>query len=439
MSDKLTSIDEFLSHHKGFVKSGDILLKASRSSSSWDPEERSMSFVMSAEVEDRDRDIVYQAGLDITEFMKNPVGFFNHRSYDRPHGTWTNLRKILNGRPRRTEGKFTCAPEGVNPVADALAADMGADLIRACSIGFRPKAVKKREIPEDKKDLPYYWPGYDILEAELLECSPCTIPSNPAALAKSAAAGNTLAKELIEEVLDNWAKSPAGLLIPRAEFDAAHKEAGGNKTSAVVSADITNLPDVQAFVKAVGKLGDAVKDVHAAAEKLGANDDQTSSDQTAPEDNAGAGKAVLDGNKAVTGTVTGEIKIVNNSGTDVQQTVERNDDGSVTITLNKHGAVEPKPKARPSEPPADWTVNGKDPVQVLADMQKPQARSFIRKLLDLAFGAENEPKLEQELRAKSEANEPEEQARKDALDARRKELQERFQSISTRVEEKGLV
>jgi hypothetical protein len=400
MSDKLTSIDEFLSHHKDFVKSGDILLKASRSSSSWDPEERSMSFVMSAEVEDRDRDIVYQAGLNIDEFTKNPVGFFNHRSYDRPHGTWSNIRKILNGRPRRTEGKFTCAPEGINPVADALAADMGADLIRACSIGFRPKAVKKREIPEDKKDLPYYWPGYDILEAELLECSPCTIPSNPAALAKSASGGNTLARELIEEVLDNWAKSPAGLLIPRSEFDAAHKEAGGNKTSVVVSADITNLPDVQAFVKAVGKLGDAVKDVHAAAEKLGANDDQTPADETGAEDDAAAGKAVLDGNQAVTGTVEGKIK---------------------------------------SEPPPDWTASGKDPAASLAEADQPQARSFLRKLLDLAFGSENEAKIEHELRAKSAADEAEEQARKDALEARRKELQERFQSISTRVEEKGLV
>ena len=35
-------------------------------------------------------------------------------------------------------------------------------------------------------------------------------------------------------MLDNWAKSPAGLLVPRAEFDAAYKDATGNRTVVVV-------------------------------------------------------------------------------------------------------------------------------------------------------------------------------------------------------------
>jgi hypothetical protein len=369
MSDKLTSIDEFLSHHKDFVKSGDMLLKASRSSSSWDPEKRSMRFVMSAEVEDRDRDIVYQDGLSIDEFLKNPVGFFNHRSYDRPHGKWSDIEKI-NGRPKRTEGTFTCAPEGINPAADALAADMGADLIRACSIGFRPKAVKKREIPEDKKDLPYYWPGYDILEAELLECSPCTIPSNPAALAKAASGGNTLARELIEEVLDNWAKSPAGLLVPRSEFDAVYKDATGNRTVVVVVGEGSS-PNAEMIKDAVTK---ALNNETPADEDPSTGDDhQKTPNQAGAEDDAG------------TGAKTG----------DVPETVDLND----------------------------------------PELTKPQARSFLRKILDLAFGEENEAKIEQERRAA----EVEEQALKDAYEARRRELQERFQSISTRVAEKGLV
>jgi hypothetical protein len=393
MSDKLTSIDEFLSHHKDFVKSGDVLLKASRSSSSWDPEKRSMRFVMSAEVEDRDRDIVYQDGLSIDEFLKNPVGFFNHRSYDRPHGKWSDIEKI-NGRPKRTEGTFTCAPEGINPVADALAADMGADLIRACSIGFRPKAVKKREIPEDKKDLPYYWPGYDILEAELLECSPCTIPSNPAALAKAASGGNTLARELIEEVLDNWAKSPAGLLVPRAEFDAAYKDATGNRTVVVVVGE-GSAPNAEMIKDAVTK---ALNNETPADEDPSTGDDhQKTADQAGAKDDAGAAKTVvLDRNQAVTDSVTGKTM------------------------------AEP-----PSEPPEDW-------YGTLSGLPAEKKGSFLQWLMKL-FGSNAESHFEQELRAKSAADEAEEQARKDALEARRKELQTRFQSISTRVEEKGLV
>ena len=116
MSDKLTSIDEFLSHHKDFVKSGDVLLKASRSSSSWDPEKRSMRFVMSAEVEDRDRDIVYQDGLSIDEFLKNPVGFFQP-SFVRPAA-----RQVERHREdqRPTQARDPRAPSPALPRASTL-------------------------------------------------------------------------------------------------------------------------------------------------------------------------------------------------------------------------------------------------------------------------------------------------------------------------------
>jgi hypothetical protein len=70
------------------------------------------------------------------------------------------------------------------------------------------------------------------------------------------------------------------------------------------------------------------------------------------------------------------------------------------------------------------------------------ARSFLRKLLDLAFGEENRAKMEQELRTASAADEQaaaDEAARQEALQKRRDELAKRFQAISTRVEEKGLV
>jgi hypothetical protein len=140
-----------------------------------------------------------------------------------------------------------------------------------------------------------------------------------------------------------------------------------------------------------------IKETPADEDPSTGDDHQTTTDKTPTEDDAGAG------------TKTDDVS---------KQTVKAN---------------------RPPEPPADWTASGKDPAAILADADKPQARSFLRKLLDLAFGAENEAKLEQELRAKSEADEAEEQARKDALEARRKQLQDRFQSISTRVEERGLV
>jgi hypothetical protein len=379
MSDQLVSVDEFLSARKDFVKTGDILIKASRgAASSWNRDKRTVRFVMSAEVEDRDRDIILQDGIRTEAFLENPQAFFNHRSYGRPVGTWSDVEKVLKGRPKRTEGLLTLAPEGINQDADFLALDIDAGLIKACSIGFIPKAVKKRPIPEDKKDADYYWPGYEILDCELVECSPCTIPSNPAALAKSAAEGNVLAKELIEEVLDNWAKDPAtGILMRRSDFEAAHKSGTGNKTT-VVEADTSKLAGLAKQVQ------EAVDAIAAEVKELGlADTGQTTTDKAAAQDDAGPGKIVV---------------------LDAHQTVKHDD--------------------------VPETADVDDP-----KLTQPQARSFLRKLLDLAFGEENQAKVEQELRAKRHA-----EVEATVADATRKEaLQHRFQSLEARMEGKGLV
>jgi hypothetical protein len=89
-------------------------------------------------------------------------------------------------------------------------------------------------MPEDKKDEPYFWPGYEIDEAELMECSPVTIPANPAALAKAASGGDRLAKETIEWVLETFATDPAfAACVDKDAFLAAHKEATGERTTVV--------------------------------------------------------------------------------------------------------------------------------------------------------------------------------------------------------------
>jgi hypothetical protein len=223
MADNQTvSVDEFMSARKDFAK-GDVVMKASKAPASWDPKARSARFVMSAEVEDRDRDIIIQAGLDLTEFMKNPVAPFAHRSTDFPIGVWTDIEKLLTARPKRHEGTLNLVPEGTDGVADRLAFHIAAGSIRACSVGFVPRTVERREVPEGANKI--FSPGYRILEAELVECSPVSIPSNPAALAKSAAEGDVLAKEIIEQVLDEWVKHPeTGLIMPKAEFEEAHKQ-----------------------------------------------------------------------------------------------------------------------------------------------------------------------------------------------------------------------
>lgn len=218
------SIDEFLNDRKAYVKAaqtgGDMVVKGGGTGvSSYDAEAGTARFTMSAEVEDHDRDIVIQSGIGMDVFNKNPVAFLAHMSWDLPVGQWKDVAQALNGRPKRTEGTLVLTKG--DPVADRLGLHLAAGSLRACSIGFVPKSVRRRDVPEDKKDQGYYYPGYEILECTLVECSPCGVPANPLALAKAKETGDTvLAVEFVEEVLDKWVKHPeSGLIVPRAELE----------------------------------------------------------------------------------------------------------------------------------------------------------------------------------------------------------------------------
>lgn len=241
MASKHVSIDEYLAsrgyggvERKHFARDDGVVLKALPASmvekAKFDKDAGTIRFVMSAEVEDRDRDIVVQAGLDTAEFEKNPVAPWGHQARDMPVGQWSDIAKVLSGRPKRTEGTLKLTKG--EPQADRLALHLEAGSIRACSIGFMPKSIERREVPDDMKG-DYFYPGYMIHEAELYECSPCSIPANPAALAKAAAAGDALSRELIEQVLDCWDLKD-GLIVPRKAFEAAHRDAQPEKTTVTV-------------------------------------------------------------------------------------------------------------------------------------------------------------------------------------------------------------
>lgn len=242
MATKRVSLDEYLASkayggvsRKHFARDDGVVLKALPAAmvekAKFDKATGTIRFIMSAEVEDRDRDIVVQAGLDTVEFEKNPVAPWGHQARDMPVGQWSDISKTLTGRPKRTEGTLKLTKG--EPQADRLALHLEAGSIRACSIGFMPKSIERREVPDEAKD-DYFYPGYMIHEAELYECSPCSIPANPAALAKAAAAGDALSREMIEQVLDCWDLRD-GLIVPRKAFEDAHRDAGPAKSTVVFS------------------------------------------------------------------------------------------------------------------------------------------------------------------------------------------------------------
>lgn len=213
MPDNLISVDEFVTARKDFASENGVVYKAVRAPGSWNDTSKSARFVMSTEEEDRHRDIVFTNGIDIETFAKNPVALWSHASWEAPIGMWDNLSKV-SGRPNRLEGDIKFAE---TPRALELMELTKSGFVRACSIGFMPKTIRKREQAADQR-----WSGYEIVESELYECSLVSVPANASALAKAAKSGNPLAAEVIEEILDTWSKDPAtGLLVPRKTLEEA--------------------------------------------------------------------------------------------------------------------------------------------------------------------------------------------------------------------------
>jgi phage head maturation protease len=221
---KKISADEAQSRRQDQLRStpkGDALVKAMKAPPSWNEDARSARFTMTTQQVDRYGDIVMTGGGDTTEFERNPVVLLFHSSRSWPVGNWANLEKKLLGRPPRLEGDAILLPPG-GPVkeVDEAAWMLANGGIRACSIGFVPDWDEVEMILDDEGKPTW---GYRFNKWELVECSICSVPANPGALAKMAEGDHRLAKELLEDVLDNWARTPEGLLMPRSEFEAAYR------------------------------------------------------------------------------------------------------------------------------------------------------------------------------------------------------------------------
>jgi HK97 family phage major capsid protein/HK97 family phage prohead protease len=132
-----------------------------------------MNFVLSDETPDRMGEVLTSTGWDLSNFKKNPIALFAHRS-DFPVGRWRDL-KVEDGRLR---GKLEMAPAGTSARIDEVRKLVEAGILKAVSVGF--KALRKEGM--DEKSDPYFGP-FRYLSQELVECSLVAVPANPNALA----------------------------------------------------------------------------------------------------------------------------------------------------------------------------------------------------------------------------------------------------------------
>jgi HK97 family phage prohead protease len=131
-----------------------------------------MEFVLSDSSVDRMGDIIEADGWDLANFKRNPIALGFHRS-DFPIGKWANLHV---NKDKQLRGHLELAPKGTSPRIDELRALVGAGILKAVSVGFRPI----EHAPINPKDP---WSGSRFTKQELVECSLVSVPANANAMA----------------------------------------------------------------------------------------------------------------------------------------------------------------------------------------------------------------------------------------------------------------
>jgi len=125
--------------------------------------------IISTQGRDRDGDVVLQDGIDITNYMNNPVVLFGHNYWDLPIGKTIEIIREAT----QTIAKGVFASAEANPFAQQVRKLYDAGIIKTASIGFIPREYE----------------GNLITKCELLEWSFVPVPANPEALDNAKSAG----------------------------------------------------------------------------------------------------------------------------------------------------------------------------------------------------------------------------------------------------------
>lgn len=174
---------------KGKSNKTDLSVKAEEAG------ERIVRFTISKEVTDRDGDILRAAGVDFTNYMKNPVFLGFHNSRDFPLGKvikfWVEDKSVKAEVYFPTLEELSSDPNNASEKArliDFCFHCYKTGMLNAVSVGFIPL-----EWVETKD-------GYDITKWELLEFSAVAVPANQDAIAEAVKSfGDDFAKGFITE------------------------------------------------------------------------------------------------------------------------------------------------------------------------------------------------------------------------------------------------
>lgn len=150
--------------------------------------ENGSTFKITEETPDREQDVVFAKGLDITNYLKNPVVLWGHDSSDLPIGKCVNIEQVDDGWLATVE----FVPEDypyIGAKAEAVRRSIKDGFLSAVSIGFIPKEWNFNDEG-----------GLNILESELTEFSVVSVPCHQNAIVEERSLNTE--QPLVQEDMD---------------------------------------------------------------------------------------------------------------------------------------------------------------------------------------------------------------------------------------------
>lgn len=141
-------------------------------------EARTVQCTITTQEVDHDLEVVLTKGLDLRQWMKNPIVLFMHDHYA-PVGRAVDV-------DRRDDRILSTVKFSTTELANDVLTWYADGTARGWSIGMNPMTIKRRRITEADVRKNTSWAGAELIveKAQLMELSAVTIPCNDAALTK---------------------------------------------------------------------------------------------------------------------------------------------------------------------------------------------------------------------------------------------------------------
>jgi len=162
-----------------------------------DESERTIQAVISSAMIDRDREVLLPKGVELDNYLKNPVVLWAHDHHSLPIakavGIWRGREQL------RAKAQFP--PKGESSFSDNVYNLYKGGFLKAFSVGFIPK--KWHEPSEKEVEKTPAWANADRIydEWELLEFSAVPVPANPDALAQAVKAKSIVLSDEVQHDL----------------------------------------------------------------------------------------------------------------------------------------------------------------------------------------------------------------------------------------------